>query len=168
MPVPSYRLLSIAALLLVSIATANAQPATPLTLGQIMADPEWIGPPVEDAWWSWDGQHAQYTLKRDGGSIRDTFQQSIDGGIAVKLDGAARADLDAAQPVFDAQRARMAFVRNGDVFVRDLRNGALTQLTRTDADEARPQWSRDGGLVWRDGNDWYRWSGGSVTQAALI
>ena len=28
-------------------------------------------------------------------------------------------------PVFDAQRTRMAFVRNGDVFVRDLRSGAL-------------------------------------------
>ena len=41
----------------------------------------------------------------------------------------------------------MAFVRNGDVFVRDLRSGALTQLTRSDADEAQPQWSRDGALV---------------------
>ena len=51
----------------------------------------------------------------------------------------------------------MAFVRNGDVFVRDLRSGALTQLTRSNVDEARPQWGRDGGLVWRVGNDWYRW-----------
>ena len=133
-----------------------------------MADPEWIGPPVEDAWWSWDGQHAQYTLRRDGGTIRDTFQQSIAGGIAIKLDGAARAGLDAAQPVFDAPRTRMAFVRNGDVFVRDLRSGVLTQLTRTAADEARPQWSRDGGLIWRVGNDWYRWNGSSVTQAAMV
>ncbi|MEO6364736.1 MAG: S9 family peptidase, partial [Luteimonas sp.] len=83
-------------------------------------------------------------------------------------DGAARADLDAAQPVFDVQRTRMAFVRNGDVFVRDLRSGALTQFTRTTADEARPQWSRDGGLVWREGNDWYRWNGTSVMQAALV
>ena len=152
----------------VAAQTSTPAPASPLTLSQIMADPEWIGTPVEDAWWAWDGQRAQYTLKRDGGSIRDTFQQSIDGGIVIKLDGAARADLDAAQPVFDAQRARMAFVRNGDVFVRDLRNGALTQLTRTDADEARPQWSRDGGLVWRDGNDWYRWNGVNVTQVATV
>ena len=43
--------------------------------------------------------------------------------------------LDAAQPEFDAQRTRMAFVRNGDVFVRDLRSGALTQVTRSDAAE---------------------------------
>ena len=41
----------------------------------------------------------------------------------------------------------MAFVRNGDVFVRDLRSGALTQVTRSNDDEAQPQWSRDGNLV---------------------
>ena len=43
----------------------------------------------------------------------------------------------------------MAFVRNGDVFVRDLRSGALTQVTRSNDEEALPQWGSDGGLVWR-------------------
>src|SRR5688572_15953438 len=150
-------------------ATASAQPATPLTMQQVMADPDWIGPPVEQAWWSWDGQRAYYTLKREGATIRDTYVQPIAGGIATSLDGAARADLDAAQPVFDAQRTRMAFVRNGDVFVRDLRNGALTQLTRSSDDDAQPQWSSDGELSWRVGNDWFRWTArDGVVQAALI
>ena len=61
-------------------------------------------------------------------------------------------------PCSTAANARTAFVRNGDVFVRDLRSGALTQLTRTIDEESRPQWSRDGGLVWRVGDDWYRWT----------
>src|SRR3546814_1566432 len=52
----------------------------------------------------------------------------------------------------------MAFVRNGDIFVRNLSTGALTQLTRTDAGESRPQWGSDGALVWRAGNDWFRWT----------
>ena len=148
---------------------ALAQPATPLTLDRIMADPDWIGPPVEDAWWSWDGRHAQYQLKREGTTIRDTFQQPIDGGVAIKVDGAARANLDAVDPVYDMQRARMAFVRNGDVFVRDLRSGALDQITRSNDEEALPQWGSDGGLVWRVGNDWYRWNArGGVAQAAIV
>ncbi len=134
-----------------------------------MADPDWIGPPVEDAWWAWDGRRVQYTLKRDGASIRDTYQQSIDGSAAAeRIDGATRATLDGVQPVYDAQRARAAFVRNGDVFVRDLRSGTLTQLTRSDVDEARPQWGRDGGLVWRVSNDWYRWDGKTVAQATIV
>ncbi len=146
---------------------AAAQPAPPFDLAQAMADPDWIGPPVEQAWWRWDGQAAQYTLKRAGGSIRDTWQQPIDGGVAAKSDAADRAALDAPNPVYDAGGARMAFVRNGDVFVRDLRSGALTQLSRSDGNESRLQWGSDGALVWRGGEAWYRWNGSVVAQAAL-
>ncbi|MDQ3618424.1 MAG: prolyl oligopeptidase family serine peptidase [Pseudomonadota bacterium] len=150
-------------------AATPAQTPTPITLEQTMADPDWIGPPVEQFWWSWDGQRAQYQLKREGETIRDTWQRGIAGGTPMRLDGAARAELDAANPVFDSQRTRMAFVRNGDIFVRDLRSGALTQVTRSDASESRPQWSSDGNLVFRVGNDWFQWRAGSgVSQAASI
>lgn len=148
-------------------APAPSDPNAPITLAQAMADPDWIGTPIEAAWWSWDGQRAYTQRKRRGATIRDTWVQPIAGGTAAALDGAALGDIDAADPVFDAQRARMAFVRNGDVFVRDLRSGALQQLTRTNDDESQPQWANDGGLAWRVGNDWYRWTAaGGVRQAA--
>ncbi|RYZ72104.1 MAG: S9 family peptidase, partial [Lysobacteraceae bacterium] len=115
---------------LTAATAAHAQEAAPLTLEQVMADPDWIGPAVEGAWWAWDGRHVQYQLKRQGSPIRDTFQQPVDGGAARLVDDAARSGLEAASPAYDAQRTRMAFVRNGDVFVRDLRSGALQQLTR--------------------------------------
>lgn len=164
------RLLPLALLLSSAAAFAQTAPApTPITLEQAMADPDWIGPPVETAWWSWDGANAYYTLKREGATIRDVYRQPLEGGAASKLDGAGRAAIDAAQPVFDATRTRMAFVRNGDVFVRDLRSGALIQVTSTDAAESRPQWNDAGGLVFRAGNDWYRWrAGDAVRQAALV
>ncbi len=155
----------VVALLLTSV---SAHAAEPLTLTQAMADPDWIGPPVEDAWWQWNGQAAQYLLKREGASIRDHWQVGIDGGAPRRLDGATLADIDAADAVYDLAATRSAFVRNGDVFVRDLRSGALTQLTRTTDSESRPQWSRDGGLVWRAGDAWYRWNGRLVAQAALL
>ena len=165
-----------AALLLALAPTAFAQqaqpasdPNAPITLAQAMADPDWIGTPIEAAWWSWDGQRAYTQRKRTGATIRDTWVQPIAGGAGAMLDGAARADMDAADPVYDAQRARMAYVRNGDVFVRDLRSGALQQLTRTNDDESQPQWGSDGGLVWRVGNDWFRWtSTGGLRQAAYV
>ena len=146
----------------------QAQPSQPLTLERIMADPAWIGPPVERAWWSWDGRQLYYPLRRDDSRIQDLYAQAVEGGAARLLDGAARADVDAADPVADPQRTRIAFVRNGDVFVRDLRNGALTQLTRSEAIEASPRWSGDGALVWRSGHDWFRWSAqdGTVVHAA--
>ncbi len=127
-------------------------------MARIMADPDWIGTAVDQAWWSWDGKQALYVRKREGATIRDTWRVPVAGGTPAQVSDGTRADLDAARPTYDATRVRMAFARNGDIFVRDLRNGALTQLTRTEAQDSRPQWSRDGGLVWRSGNDWYRWA----------
>jgi dipeptidyl aminopeptidase/acylaminoacyl peptidase len=161
------RTLPLALALFIAPALALAQ-QSPLTLDRIMADPDWIGPPVESAWWSWDGRTAYYTTRRGGSLVRDTSAIAIDGSAdAQLLDGAARAGIDGSNPAFDAQGTRMAFVRNGDVFVRDLRSGALSQLTRTDAQESSPQWSHDGALVWRSGHDWYRWTmHDGVAQAA--
>ncbi|ALN78447.1 S9 family peptidase [Lysobacter antibioticus] len=148
---------------------AFAQAAAPLTLADTMANPDWIGAPVERAWWSWDGQRVQYQLKRDDSIIRDTWQVGVAGGTPQRLDGAARNDLDGASPAYDAQRTRMAFVRNGDIFVRDLRSGALTQVTRSNDTESRPQWSRDGNLVFRVDNQWYQWRAGQgLSQAAQV
>ncbi|MBO9717248.1 MAG: prolyl oligopeptidase family serine peptidase [Pseudoxanthomonas sp.] len=157
---------------------AAAQAATPaptpapgaaLTIEQTMADPDWIGPPVERAWWSWDGREAQLQLKREGASIRDTWRQPVAGGALQKVADAERAGLDAANPVYDAQRRRMAFVRNGDVFLRDLGTGALTQLTRSAAVESQPGFAADGGVTWRSGNDWFKWNanGGTAQVASL-
>ncbi|HLM53881.1 MAG TPA: S9 family peptidase, partial [Pseudoxanthomonas sp.] len=63
----------------------------------------------------------------------------------------------------------MAFARNGDIFLRDLRSGALSQLTRSNDNESQPRFATDGGVIWRVGNRWYRWSAaGGVAQAALV
>ncbi len=146
---------------------ADAPPA--LTIEQVMAEPDWIGPPVERAWWRWDSQQVHYDLKREGSPVRDTFTQSIGGEAARQVDEAGRRDLDVANPLFDATRQRAVFVRNGDIFVRDLRNGALTQLTRTEAAESQPRFATDGGVIWRSGQDWYRSvPGGGIAQAAVV
>ena len=154
-------------------ALAQAPLATPanaaLTIEQAMADPDWIGPPVERAWWSWDGRQAQLLLKREGSPVRDTWRQPIEGGALHKVADAERADLDAPEPVYDPQRRRTVFVRNGDVFVRDLATGTLVQLTRTAAAESRPLFAADGGVLWRAGNDWFKWNaGGGTVQVASL
>lgn len=150
-------------------APAIAQTASPLSIEQAMADPDWIGPPVEAAWWAWNSSEVQYQLKRSNSLIRDTFRQPIGGGAAQRVSDDQRASLDASQPVYDRQRQRMAFVRNGDIFLRDLGSGVLTQLTRSNEKASRPQFATDGGVIWRVGNDWYRWSvGGGTQQVAVV
>lgn len=161
------RLLPLTLLLLT--AAAHAQSAAPLTIERVMADPDWIGPSVDQAWWQWDGKQVQYLLKRDDSPVRDTYRQGIDGAAAERVADTARAGLDAANPSYDATRQRMLFARNGDIFLRDLRSGALTQLTRSNEVESRPQFASDGGAIWRAGNNWYHWrSDGGTAQVAVV
>ncbi len=133
----------------------SALAAEPLTLEQIMAEPDWIGAAVESPFWSLDGKQVVYSLKREGSSLRDLHAMSLGDGISRKLEDSELAGLDAASPVYDSGRTRALFVRNGDLFLRDLRNGVLVQLSRSGNVAGLPQFSADGGKAqFRSGGDW--------------
>src|SRR5205823_6108869 len=73
--------------------------------------------------------------------------------------------------VLDRSRQRAAFVRHGDVFVRDRASGRLTQVTRTPGFESSPQFSADGrSLQYRSGSDWYAYdlTSGATGPLALL
>src|SRR5450830_1544280 len=152
-------------LLLSLLPAAHAAPSTtaptPITLDQAMADPDWIGTPVEAAWWGWNGQ-LYYKQKRLGSPLRDTYQ--VAGANAKlnsgkKVDDTQLANLDGQQMVVNRAGTRAILLRNGDLFERDLKNGALTQITRGVPAISDPQYSADGGAVqYRSGTDWFSWS----------
>ncbi len=138
----------------VTFATLLAAPARAITIEQAMADPDWIGPPVQQPYWSVDGRALYYRLKQAGSPVRDLHRIDLGDGSDRVVDPAAMATADGAA-VFDRSRTRAAFVRNGDVFVRDVRSGRLQQVTRTPQAEASPQFSADGrALQYRSGSDW--------------
>ena len=147
----------IAAVLAASAAAGPSNmPITPITLDLAMSHPDWIGTPVEQAWWGWDSGQIYYRQKRVGSPLRDTFV--IGGGKTRHVDEIGLAQADTAQLVRRADGARALFVRNGDLFERDMKNGALTQLTRSQADEADPQYAANGTDVqFRIGTDWFEW-----------
>jgi dipeptidyl aminopeptidase/acylaminoacyl peptidase len=159
------------ALLALAVGVSFAAGAAPLTLERAMADPDWIGPPVENAFWSLDGQAAIYSLKRAGSPLRDTWRVDLGGGEPAKVEDAQLSALDAAAPVYDRARQRALFVRNGDVFLRDLRSNALRQLTRSDAVDSQPVFTADGrGVIFLANTDWMRIDLGSglLTSAATL
>ena len=146
---------SLTSLLLLAASFAPARAAEPLTLERIMADPDWIGPPVERPYWSLDGGTVFYSSRRKGSPVQDLWRVPAAGGAPHRVAPAELSSLDAAPPVFDRERRRAAFVRNGDVFVRELKTRKLTQVTRTPAFESSPQFAADGRqLQFRSGSDW--------------
>lgn len=161
----------LAAALLTALSAAPALAASPpLDMETIMANPDWIGPAVETPYWSVDGSHVYYSLKRDGSPVRDLYRVAANGGAPERLDPAAVAAADGSQPVFDRAHRHAAFVRHGDIFVRDLAGGTTVQVTRSTATERDPRFSLDGRLLtYRSGNDWFVWSAsGAAAPAAVL
>nr|WP_282452605.1 alpha/beta fold hydrolase [Lysobacter sp. CAU 1642] len=127
-------------------------------LNQIMAQPDWIGPPVESPFWSLVGADTlHFELKRNASPVRDLYRVTLDGAAAAPVPDAQRAGLDGPDPVFSADGQRALFVRHDDIFLRDRASGTLTALTRSAEAEADPQFGADGHSVhWRVGTRWYR------------
>jgi dipeptidyl aminopeptidase/acylaminoacyl peptidase len=149
--------------------TAAAGPQD-LTLEKIMSNTDWMGPGVRDEYWSVDGRAAYYSVKRGGSPIIDLHRVDVSDGKDQTVEPKAMAGADS-KAVFDRAGKRAAFARNGDIFVRDVASGRLTQITRTPETKAAPQFSADGRLLsFRVNNDWYlyEFASGVTTPAAVI
>jgi hypothetical protein len=101
---------------------ASSPSVRPLDMETIMANPDWVGQAVESPYWSVDGSHLYYQLKRDGSPVRDLYRVDPASGKSVKLDPADMAAADG-PAVFDRAHRHAAFVLHGDVFVVDLASG---------------------------------------------
>ena len=131
-------------------------PVRAITLDQAMADPDWIGPAVEAPYWSVDGKAIYYTLKRKVSGIRDLHRIDAATASDILIGPGSMADADGPTIVFDHGHRRAAFIRNGDVFVRDIASGRLSQITRTPSAESSVQFSADDRAVqFRVDNDWF-------------
>ncbi len=139
-----------------ALLTLASAPARAITLEQAMADPDWIGPPVERPYWGVDGRSLYYALKQAGSGVRDLHRIDLGSGKDLIVDPAAMAAADGPDAVYDRARTRAAFARNGDIFIRELASGRLSQVTRTPQRESMPQFSADGrALHYRAGEDWF-------------
>ncbi|HEY7873314.1 MAG TPA: S9 family peptidase, partial [Rudaea sp.] len=153
------------ALLTFAAAAQSATPA-PLKLEQIMADPDWIAGQIQvpeefeegggAPYFSVDGKSVYYKLKRNGSPVFDLHRIDLANDKDSIIDAAAMANADGGNTVYDATNTHAAFVRNGDVFLRDLRNDATTQVTRDAQRHGDLQFSADGRLLsFHSGDDWF-------------
>jgi dipeptidyl aminopeptidase/acylaminoacyl peptidase len=153
-----------------AVAPAGGGGPPGLSLDKIMADPDWIGPPVRDAYWSADGRAVYYSLKRVGSPIVDLHRIDASGNKDEVIDAAAMSNADA-PALFDRSGRRAAFLRHRDVFVRDLATGRLAQITRSPQAKSELHFSGDGKLLsFRIDNDWFvhDFASGVTSPAAIV
>lgn len=148
-------LLLLAAVLLLHAPVSIAQEAavterSALTVGQIMQDPRtWIGAWPSEAFWTIDGEHAYFSWNPRGEFPADSlFRVPAGGGAIEPVTFAQRQHMaprfdgwHANRHVFSPDFSRMVFERQGDLFIYDLAERALHQLTRDRAMDQNPRFS---------------------------
>ena len=65
---------------LVTLLVLAAAPGRAITIEQAMADPDWIGPPVQQPYWSVDGRSLYYRVKQKGTPMRDLHRVDVADG----------------------------------------------------------------------------------------
>ncbi|HEV2855146.1 MAG TPA: prolyl oligopeptidase family serine peptidase [Thermoanaerobaculia bacterium] len=133
-------------LLLPAVPARAADSPSELTLEQIMADPDWIGNPPENPYWSDDGRSVYYERERDGvgRNPRDLYRLDLATGKTTKIEPADRGKADAPGGDWSPDFKKKVWAREGDVFVKDLATGAVRQITRTAEEETAPFFLADG------------------------
>ena len=141
---------------LLALLVGNAVHGQTPDLELIMADPDWIGSPVQSVWWQLDGERALYRVKRAGTARTDVVAVDLGDGQSEVLDFAAQAESDGAAPVIGGARRRALFTREGSLWLRDLRTGELRQLASADKPVSAPRFGADQSMILyrRDGRWW--------------
>lgn len=122
-----------------SAPVANPPTAPAPTLEQIMADPDWIGASPERPYWADDSASIYFSRKKPGSEERELVQIDPAGNVLRVVADAERAHADVPGGELSRDRTRKVFSRAGDLYLKDLRTGAVRQLTRTAEEETAPR-----------------------------
>lgn len=128
----------------------------PLTLNQIMADPDWLGRSPESGYWRYDSEAVMYIRKREGQKLKDLWQLPLEqpgNGKRVALEELHQ--LRDNRRVYNRGRTLIAWVFQGNVFVRDVQSGTVKQLSKDQAHPHNLRFLNDNRIAFQIGNDIY-------------
>lgn len=133
----------------------------PLTLKQIMANPDWMGIFAKGEYWSDDSQSIYFARQAHGAPIKTYYQQRLTEPSAHEL---ALDQLHAASQqhgVLDFAKTRKAYLYQGNLFVKNLSSGQVTQLTRQNTAIDGVRFLSNGDIAYWQGDDIFKIHQGS-------
>ncbi len=124
-----------------------------ISLEKIMSDPDWLGRQPQAAYWSDDSKGIYFERKRAGVKLDDLFFQSADSaGNGVKVPLADLHQASYRNRIVNHDRSQAAWLFEGNLFVKDLTNGEIRQLTRGSMSIRQLAYMANGRLSFRDGD----------------
>lgn len=139
-----------------------------LTMKQIMANPDWMGVFARNAYWSDDGSSVYFERMPSAAAVKNYYVQPLNGA-ARELGLAELHQASQRSGVVDAEGKRKVYVYQGNLFVKQLQTGDITQLTRTNTPVDGARFLNNGDIAFWQGNAVFRLhSNGLVEQIADV
>jgi dipeptidyl aminopeptidase/acylaminoacyl peptidase len=152
------------------LATGSVQAQTPtseLTIEKIMRDPKWIGTSPSNIFWSEDGKKVYFNWNPDANRRDSLYAVSAKVKDIKKVAAAERRGLPSPYGMYNQAETQKVYEKNGDIFLLEIKNGRLTQVTNTVERESNPNFTFDEREVtFQKDNNLYSWSiaSGQLTQ----
>jgi dipeptidyl aminopeptidase/acylaminoacyl peptidase len=142
----------------------------PLTLNQIMANPDWMGLFAQGAYWSDDSQSVFFSRQVHQSPNADFYQQAVGQSEAIKLALNQLHLADQRNGVLDPPKTQKAYIYQGNIFVKNLSSGAIKQITRQNDPIKGVRFLTNGDLAFWQGNNIFRLheSSGLIEQIVAI
>jgi len=134
----------------------NAEASNIITLEQIMANPDWFGRSPESWYWGDDSNTVYFQQKQLGNPLRDLYVLDLS-----KSNETSQVDLATKHTVADDNgqlnqaRTHKVYTFNGDVFVKNIANKHVKQLTFTSNHEKNVLFLTNGNIAYQVGNVFY-------------
>ena len=136
----------------------NVPNQSTLTIEQIMQGNKFVGYLPSRISWSEDNQHIYFNWNPEMDTLTSTYKVSISGGTPEKVDAEALKLLPFGG-TYNQDYSLKAYTKNGDLFLHDLRSGAIKQITNTLDYESSPKFANNGKhLVFSSKNNLFSWS----------
>ncbi|NRD75356.1 S9 family peptidase [Shewanella sp. VB17] len=124
-----------------------------LTLKQIMANPDWMGILAQEAYWGDDSQSVYFVRQAHGSPIKDYYEQALNGGNANQLLLNQLHQASQKHGVFSNDKTKKAYIYQGNVFVKQLNSGIVSQLTKENTPINGVRFLNNGDIAyWRENN----------------
>jgi dipeptidyl aminopeptidase/acylaminoacyl peptidase len=114
-----------------------------LSIDTIMQDPSWMGTPPENIRWSDDGDWLYFRWRTAGDAGDSLYKVPAMGGTPQRVDVAERLTITPSQGSFSKDFSKKAFEKDGDLFIADIAQNTIRQLTQTVSEEQRPVFTGD-------------------------
>lgn len=121
-----------------------------------MADPDWLGRSAESWYWGDDNHTIFYQQKRAGNNLRDLYRLDTDSSASDKVALSGLHQVADRSAVLSTDKTLEAYVFEHNIYLKNLLNGQVKQLTQTSNDKSSLMFLTSGDLAYRSGDVFYQ------------